>query len=56
MVCVGPGQLIPPPSKIGVKVTSATAGVLDPFVALKAGIFPEPLSPRPIVLLLFTHV
>jgi hypothetical protein len=56
MVCVGPGQLIPPPSKIGVKVTVAVAGLEPLFVAVKDGMFPVPEAFRPIDVVLFAQV
>ena len=40
MFWVVPGQLMPPPSKIGVKVTVAVAGLEPLLVAVKDGMLP----------------
>ena len=56
MVCDGPGQLIPPPSKIGVNVTTAIIELVLLLEAVKDGIFPEPEALRPIEVVLFAQV
>jgi hypothetical protein len=43
------------PVVVGVTVTVAIAGAAPAFVAVNAGILPDPLAPRPIETLLFAH-
>ena len=56
MFWVVPRQLMPPPSKIGVKVTVAVVGLEPLLVAVKEGMFPVPEAFRPIDVVLFAHV
>ena len=43
------------PFAVGVTVIVATTGAVPPFVAVKDGIFPVPLTARPIDGVLLTH-
>ena len=51
-VFTGPGH----PLALGVTVMVAEISAFVGFAAVKAGIFPEPLAARPILVLLFAHV
>ena len=47
-----PGQ----PAVVGVTVIVAVTGVIPALTAVKAGIFPLPVAPKPMVVLLFTQL
>ena len=53
---VDPGQEVLPFVKVGVTTIVATTGVVPELVAVNAGISPEPLLPRPMLVVLFAHV
>ena len=48
-VFAGPGQLTLPKVKVGVTVMVATTGAVPVLVAVKEGIVPVPLAPKPIL-------
>jgi hypothetical protein len=54
-VCAVPGQLIPTFVKVGVTVMVAVIGDVPLLVAVKEAIFPVPLAPRLIEVLLLVH-
>ena len=51
-----PTQLAPPFVNVAVTVIVAVTGAAPPFVAVKAAMFPVPLAPRPIDVVLFTQL
>ena len=55
-VLEGPEQLKPALVKVGVTVIVATTGEVVGLMAVNDGMFPMPLAPRPIVVLLFVQV
>jgi hypothetical protein len=50
-----PVQLVPPFAKAGVTMIVATTGVVPPFVAVNAEIFPDPLPANPILGVSLVH-
>ena len=55
-VFVGPSHVLPPLLKCGVTTIVATTGTVPGLVATNEGIFPLPLAPRPMLILLFVQV
>jgi hypothetical protein len=55
-VFASPGHVVPPLELNGVTVIVAVIGLLVLLTAVKQGIFPVPLAPNPILVLLFVHV
>jgi hypothetical protein len=54
-VFVGPGQVTAAKVYLGVMVMVAISGVVPAFVAAKAVMFPVPLAPRPMPVLLLVQ-
>ena len=54
-VSAGPTQFTEPLAKVGITVIVALIGDVPALVAVKEAMFPEPLAPRPMAVLLFAH-
>ena len=55
-VFVDPVQEVPPFAKVGVTTIVATTGDVPELVAVNADISPDPLLPRPILVVVFVQV
>ena len=55
-VFVDPVQEVPPFAKVGVTTIVATTGDVPELVAVNADISPDPLLPRPILVVVFIQV
>ena len=54
-VSAGPTQFTEPLAMVGVTVIVALIGEVPALVAVNEAMFPEPLAPRPMAVLLFAH-